>query len=435
MIPKLLTIYQKVRGSLWATPIAMTALAVAAAIGAARISIDQGNDPVWFLYSGSAANARDFLSSLVTSMITMTTLAISITMVVLTLAAQQLGSRLIQIFMRDRHTQIALGLFVATVVYLLLVLRNTYGLDDRTPNLAVTIGATLVLASVITAIVFVHHLARSIIADNVIETVGSVLDDAIARLTREPEADLNADPAAPPPTGGSRVAACRSGYVQTIDFKRLVQLACEADCRIRLDVRPGHHVIEGASIAAIVPPEAATDALRAKIAGSVLAGPERTQVQDVEFSVRHLIEMAMRALSPGINDPHTAMAVVDRLAVSIGRLMDRKEHSGVWRDRESVERVFAPVSTFEGIADAAFNQIRQRAMNSPDVLIRMAEKLAQLISIATPAQRSSLAKHLRLVLEAGRRHIETQADLHALEARALPALDRDGLVTGSRGRT
>jgi uncharacterized membrane protein len=136
MLPRLLTLLHDLRSSLWALPLLMVIVAAVAAILAVHIPVREGTDPVWFLYSGSAEEAPQFLSNLVTAMITMATLVVSITMVVLTLAAQQLGPRLIRSFMADRRTQMTLGLFVATVVYLLLVLRSVYGGTESVPNLA-----------------------------------------------------------------------------------------------------------------------------------------------------------------------------------------------------------------------------------------------------------------------------------------------------------
>ena len=197
MFTRLLTTWDSIRSSLWGLPLLMVVAAGVVAYAALSAPIGQGNDPVWYLYSGTAKETPQFLSNLVSAMITMATLAISITMVVLALAAQQLGPRLIRSFMSDRRTQISLGLFVSTVVYLLLVLRSAYGQNEAVANLAVTIGTALVLISVATLLFFVHHLARSIIADNVIDRVGAQLDNNIERLLPQERPD---QPAPPPKT-------------------------------------------------------------------------------------------------------------------------------------------------------------------------------------------------------------------------------------------
>lgn len=418
MLTRLITIWDAVRSSLWALPLAIVCGACALAYAALHVDVGSGGSSVWFLFSGSATQAPQFLSSLVTAMITMATLAISITMVVLTLAAQQLGPRLIRSFMSDRRTQMTLGLFVATVVYLLLVLRSAYGKESAVPNLAVTGGTVLVLVCVATLLLFVHHLAQSIVADNVIDRVGAQLDGDIARLLPEETAE---QPQAPSDIDkrGAPVLLAHGGYVQAVDFQGIVNAAAKVDAVVALDIRAGQHAVPGRMAAHVAPKKAAQDGLCQAIQNAVLVGRQRTAVQDLEFSIRQLVEIALRALSPGINDPYTANAVVDRLTLSIAFVMTRGAAKSVWQDQDGKARLIAPVSTFDGITDAAFNQIRQQAL--PAVLIRMADNIGKLLQQADTAHRAALEKHLKLVVEAGRRSIAAEEDMAVLEARAKEA--------------
>jgi uncharacterized membrane protein len=418
MIPRLLALWEEIRTSLWAVPLAMIFIAFGLAIVATHIQVAPGGDAVWYLYSGGAGEAPQFLAHLVTAMITMATLAISITMVVLTLAAQQLGSRLIQTFMRDWHTQVSLGISAGTVIYLLLVLREASGMQNQTPNLAITLGTALVILSVIVLLMFVHHLARSIIADNVIQSEGELLDAEIRRLLPEKVGTDSVERARVIAGRAYPIRAPAGGYVRSIDFDRLVALARALDGMVLLDVRAGQHVIQGAEIGRVETEANEKDDGLHQLAGCLVIGPERTAVQDLEFSMRHLVEIAVRALSTGINDPYTAIAVVDRLGRSLRLIMDRGAAKGGWRDDEGRLRVQASVPTFEGLVDRAFNQIRQRAAASPDVLIRLLETLRALILLADPAQREALTKHLTLVVNAARRHLDEESDLRDLMRRA-----------------
>lgn len=422
MVPRLLSYWHDLRSSLWALPLLMIVVAALAAVLAVHVPVRPGDDPVWFLYSGDSEDAPQFLSNLVTAMITMATLAVSITMVVLTLAAQQLGPRLIRSFMADRRTQITLGLFVATVVYLLLVLRTSYGAGDRVANLAVTGGTVLVLVCLVALLVFVHHLARSIIADTTIDRVGTALDQDIARLL--PEVDVKAEPmpAALPRGSGSQFALRKSGYVQSIDHDGIVELARKAGGVVELEVKPGRHVVAGGSAGWITPPHAATEELRGKIADSVLIGGERSSVQDLETSIRQLVEVALRALSPSVSDPFTAVAVVDRLTESLAKIMRRGSPHCVWSDKDGTVRLIMPATTFADIVEEAFRQIRQHGHDQPAVLIRLVEGLGKLLEQSNPEQRAVLEEKLEIVIETGRRSIQQKKDLAALEERATAAL-------------
>jgi uncharacterized membrane protein len=423
MIPRLLTLWHDLRSSLWALPLLMVLVAALAAILAVHIPVHEATDPVWFLYSGSAEEAPQFLSNLVTAMITMATLVISITMVVLVLAAQQLGPRLIRSFMADRRTQLTLGLFVATVVYLLLVLRSAYGRAESVPNLAVTGGTVLVLLCLVALLVFVHHLARSIIADNTIDRVGDALDDDVDRLLPESDLETPEPPATPPRKDGASFKLRHSGYIETVGYGGLVDIAKSADAVIELSFKPGRHVIEGGTFAWVAPAEAATAAMGDALEGCLQLSGERTSIQDLETSIRQLVEVALRALSPSISDPFTAMAVIDRLTISLAKIMQRGMPQSVWADDDGKVRLVAPRSTFADILQEAFRQIRQQAHDQPAVLIRLVESLGQLLAQAKSAQEPPLRKEIELVLATGRENIAQEEDFETLEERAKRALD------------
>lgn len=433
MFPRLFTWWHDLRSSLWALPLAMVAVAAAAAILAVHVPVRPGGDPVWFLYSGDAKDAPQFLSNLVTAMITMATLVISITMVVLTLAAQQLGPRLIRNFMADRRTQVTLGLFIATVIYLLLVLRWTYGASDRVPNLAVTGGTVLVLVCLIALLIFVHHLARSIIADNVISRVGDALDADIGRLLPGDEIQRRAPPATLPSEQGAPLLIGTSGYVQTIDHEGLIDAATRADGVIELGFKPGHHLVQGEIFAWISPPDAASEELCERIEKCLSLGGERASVQDLETSIRQLVEVALRALSPSVSDPFTAIAVVDRLTESLVSIMRRGQPQSVWEDDKGDIRLIAPKSSFGRLVDAAFRPIRQHSESQPAVLIRLVESLGKLLAQATAAERVVLAREIEIVRETGRRGISQKEDLAVLGERAEAALAA-GDTKGAKSR-
>jgi len=425
MLPRLAAFWERLRTSLWFLPALMVAGSVLLAWLALRIEIPlKGTEFVWWLNQGSAEEAGRLLSALLGSLITMSTLVISITMVVLTLAANQLGPRLIRSFVGDRKTQAVLGLFAGTVVYILLIFRllDSELPKDAVPHVAVTAASALVFLCLLTLLFYVHHLSRSIVADTMVNRVGEDLDHAIRNNLRD------ADEA--PPTVLARPEAElavfgfeASGYVQAIDYRGLAQALAEHDAVAELLVRPGHHVLARRTQAHVWPEQALDDALRAKMSDAVAIGRDRTAFQDVEFSIRQLVEVALRALSPGINDPFTALAVIDRLASSLALAMSRGEARGIWNDEEGHARLAAATSDFDGIVDLAFNQIRQAGAGHPAVLIGLLDTLGALAEVPrTEAQRATLRRHMQAVMETGRNAVTHGDDIAKLKARLKQAL-------------
>lgn len=432
MLIRLKPLWESVSNSLWFVPGLLTVAAIVLATLAVSAPFDIAETPgaFWWLHSGSAEHASNLLSSLLTSMITLATVAISITMVVLVLAAGQLGPRLIRAFMSDKRTQFLLGFLLATIVYLVLIFRLV-GNDTReydVPHLAVTIGTGLVLASVFVLQFFVHHLARSIVADTVIERVGRGLDLAIREMLPKAVADRE--------EAGSQIAADspgadlrlpRGGYVQAINYSRLVKFATQADAVIHLDFRPGNHLLPLGCHGVVRPGNALSDDLAKEIAEMIVLGDQPTAAQDLEFPMRQLVEVALRALSPGVNDPFTATTVLNRLGISIAHVMDRGTATGCWCDEDGIPRVTGKTTTFRGIVDSAFNQIRQAAEGEPSVLISLQATLANLAeNVQNEEQRRVLTEHIGMVAATGRRSIDEPYDLQALEDRTSLARKRLG---------
>ena len=422
MLARAQMVWEWVSTSLWFVPAMMTVGAVIVGVLATCLHVPLEMMPAsaWWLNTGTATDASQLLSSLLTALVTMTALAYSITMVVLTLAAGQLGPRLIRSFMADRRTQLMLGSYlgaIAYVVWVLRILRKDLP-EPEVPHLAITIATFLFLLSVFTLVIFIHHLARSIVSDTVIARVGEQLDNEICRLLPLRDEANYDDASIPEAVGWSPFCLPRGGYVQTIDLGAIGAAAAARNVVVELDFRSGHHLIAGGRHGAVSRADALDDGLREIVEGAVLLGAVRTPVQDMEFSVRQLVEVALRALSPGINDPFTAIAVVDRLGQSLALLMRRAPPSRLWRDESGAVRVVVQVSGFDGIVDFAFNQIRQSAAGHADVLIRVIETLGALAEHATDeAQRATLRRHVRMTSDAAHRSLAEREDLAVVDAR------------------
>jgi uncharacterized membrane protein len=348
------------------------------------------------------------------------------TLVALTLASSQLGPRLITRFMRDRINQVVLGTFIATFLYALIVLQTvTEGeAEPFVPHVSVTAALVLTLISLGWLVYFIHHVADSIQADTVIAQVHADLTQALDRLypklaahepaiaaTKPAPMELLAAPPAPIP-------APRGGYIQAIDTRGLRHLAREHDLVIEIFRRPGQFVIAGRPVMRAWPSARVTDPVIETAAEQVVLGPKRTPTQDVEFSIDALVEIALRALSPGINDPRTAITCIDRLTAALAHLMRSGERSPLVYDDDGTLRLITSPTTFEEAMDAGFNQIRQAAEGHVSVLIRMVEGLIELAEIAaTERQRAALARHAAMIGRACRRTVSEREDRRDAERR------------------
>jgi uncharacterized membrane protein len=375
------------RSQLWIIPLILSALALSLAYwiltsGASFLEV-QAVSGFWWLYGGDASSARDLMSSLLSGLMTMTSLVVSVTFVILTLAANQLGPRLISTFMGDRQIQTVLGLFLGTILYVLVVLRSldeTLG-TEGVPHVAVTIGSALTVICLFALLFYVHKIARAIIADSIVARVaGDLHNDIRSMLSAEPNETERALPDLTRPRAAA-VALDRSGYIQVIDYYRLVMLACRADAVFAVKVRAGHFVLKnGEHVVVHVGHPLSEEAVQG-IRAAFVVGQERNSAQDLEFGLRQLVEIALRALSPGINDPFTAIAVIDRLGAALEEIFMRSLQQAVWRDKDGKVRVIAQRSDVQGLADAAFDAIRQAGREIPAVLIRMADVLGQLAPV------------------------------------------------------
>ncbi|WP_372623171.1 DUF2254 domain-containing protein [Falsiroseomonas sp.] len=419
--------WDRVRTSLWLLPSVM--IAAGAGLAAAMLAVDAGRgaeDQVraWWMDAGGAEDARNLLSSLLTGVIAMAAMAFSAVVVALTLAARQYGPRLVRVFRADLTTQATLGTFAMTIVYLVLVLRMVRGdaAFHDVPHASASLGTALALACVLALLVFLQEVARVSVADDVVERVGRELDRAIAALPpraageHQDAAEQAKEQGFPSWDAADRIAQRQEGYVQAIDYDGLLDWAADHQAVLRLDFRAGDFVVAGDRCICVHPLPAAEQAEADAICNFATVGRERTPTQDLEFAVRHLVEVAVRALSPGTNDPFTAIAVIDRLRGCLTRLAARQLPPTMLRDRAGRARILRETTTFSGLMDAAFHQIRQSGAAHPAVIIHLLKAITRIAEhTGTADQRDALARHARMVAEAGLREAQEPGDRRDIE--------------------
>ncbi|MBI0537114.1 DUF2254 domain-containing protein [Roseomonas sp. KE2513] len=379
-----------------------------------RLNWAQSILPESWLYGGGEAGARSLLGAIATSTIGVAGTTFSITVAALSLASGQMGPRLLRNFVRDAGNQIALGVFLGTFVYALVVLRTVRSVEEGTfvPHLGVTGALVLALLCVGTLTWFVHHIASGINVETVIDTVHAELREAVARLTLDKP---DPGPIGPGPEGRG-ITAERGGYLRALDEERLADWATEHNATLNLLVRPGDYVFTGAAVATVSPPALAEKAI-GRVRGAMSLGDRQAAAQDLEFAVRQLAEVAVRALSPGINDPFTAMAVLDRFGdVLCGMTNRHLPGSAMLREGRAV--LFRRAVDYDGLLDAMFHMIRQNGAGSAAVLLRLMEILGAVLAVEqAPGRRAGLRRHADLGLAAGRQSLGERAAVEDLEAR------------------
>jgi uncharacterized membrane protein len=406
--------WDELRGAFWFLPLFM--VVGAAALSFVTLAIDGAATErgaavtLPWTFSRGPEGARAILAAVAGSMLTIASVCFSITVLALQQASTQFGPRLLHNFMRDRGNQVVLGTLIAAFTYCLLVLRSVNGTDDDrfVPHLSVTVGLLSGLAGVGVFIYFLHHAAASLQAENVIAAVGRELHAAIDRLY---PSRLGAEPTravdAPPPAANeAEVPADRSDYLQVVDADGLMRLAVEHDLVLTLAYRPGLFVTRGTPLLRAWPGERVTDEVTAALRSAFVFGPRRTLLQDAEFAVDQLVEIAVRALSPGVNDPFTALTCVDRLGAALVEFAGREIPSPYRTDSEGRLRVVTRTVTADGIADAAFHQLRQASRGNAAVTLRLME----VIAVTAPqtratAYRPALLRHAGLIHQGGREHL------------------------------
>jgi len=428
MVRRLFGKFGALRETFWFIPALMTLASIV--LSAFTLALDSEIDWTGFgsgplSTAGSAEGARTVLATIAGSMITVASLTFTITIASLSLASSQFGPRLVRNFIRDRGNQVVLGTFIATFTYCLLILRTVRGEESAfaVPSISLTTGVILAMASIGVLIYFINHIAMSIQATRIIATIGRDLTSAIESLypdRRGGDEDGHESEDAWSPIGEPRsIYSKGSGYIQAIDFAELIESTEKAGIVLRLPHPTGQFIAKGATLGEVFGETRGSEVeLDDAVRQSISLGGERAPGRDIEFFIDQLVEIAVRALSPGINDPFTAMEALDQMGASLRQLVGRQLPSPYHRDEQGNVRVVAEAQTFEGALDAAFNAIRQYGAGSVPVMLRLMETIAVLAESAHSSRhKEALLTHARLVERATKERLRESVDIDALETR------------------
>ncbi|MBH1934831.1 DUF2254 domain-containing protein [Streptomyces sp. AV19] len=408
-------------GALWVLPGTAAALALVAGglLSQVRIPPDSVLQP--FAFAGTADDARQALITIASTIVTVIALVLGLTIVTLQLASTQFSPRLLRNFLRDRPNQVVLATFVATFAYStagLYTVRATGGEDF--PRLAVSGAVALIFLSLGMLVFFVHHIVHSIKIDTVMNSVAETAARAVRTYTPEAPGIDRTGPV--PPPEALALPTTRSGYVQAVHPAPLLEAAAAQDAVVSIVPRVGDHVVAGTAPLALAwtrgggPPRNAPALTRA-LHHAVQIGPERTLQQDVLFGLRQLVDIALRALSPAINDPYTGVQALDRLSVLIAMLGGRTLGDDTRTDATGVTRVAVTGPAFADHLDLACGQIRRYGAGEPAVCLALLRLLATAAASTTDAgRRTAVADQIRLVLADAESRIARPADRLAVRA-------------------
>ena len=382
--------------------------------------------PSWLEAASSPDAGRQILIAIAAAVITVIGVVFSITILALTLASQQFGPRMLRNFVRDLGTQLTLGFFVATFVYAILALGSIRA--EFVPHLSITVALTLVLGDLVVLVYFIDHIARSIQLPEVIASIARDLREAIESENLPP--DGAAVPTAGPASGpslrellsrldaeGIPVPATASGYLQFVGWDELVAIATDANSVIRLTHRPGHFVSAGSPLATVWPGGAAA-LVAGELAEAHITGAQRTLLQDPIFAIDQLVEIAIRALSPAVNDTFSAITCIDWLSDGLTRAAAHGSSEGLYLDRRGEVRLIVPKPDFARMVNRSFDKIRQAGRSTPAVAIRLMEGLGRVLAYATiPDQREALMRQADMIMRASEEAISEPNDVADVRTR------------------
>jgi uncharacterized membrane protein len=368
-----------------------------------------------FVLAGTPAELRSNLLGIAGTVLATAGVVFTLLTLPLSTVAAQYGSRLLRLFLGDRTTQLVLGMFVATFVYCIAAALSIPSGDvqPESPQLTATLGLYLMLATFATLIVLVQHISTMLQAPNIAAAAGAELREVVRREIKDGDTsgnEVNGEletrsapdsqdvPGALAEVEGYPVRARGTGYIQFIDPEILLTLARERDLVIRLLHKPGHYVGAGAVLALVWPAGRVDERLDKLMRRAFQIGNGRTPTQDVEYAVNQLTEMAVRAMSPAINDPFTAMTCLDHLGDGLTEFVRQGERSANYYDRDGRLRlVLEPVALGE-LLSAAFDMLRHASCDNARVLLHILEVIDAIGQEAkAPEARRQLLHHVSLI--------------------------------------
>lgn len=409
----------RVVGSFWMLPAAMSL-----AGGLMALLLTWADSALWssgveFGFAGGPDAARGLLSVIASSTLTLAGLTFSVTLVVLTLASSQYSPRILRTFLTDQRTKLTLGVFLGTYVYALVALRAVRSADDAIGRFVFVPGVTLTVAFVVALIaigvfaLFIDHVVQSIRVETIIERIAADTRQVIDRVYPvDPDDERGSTAPAPgvpasgddaevpdagpaaPPRRSHEVLAPRPGVISSVNLSSLVGRAHDADAFVQLHYGVGRFVPAGARLLTV---SGSDDVDAQAFLGPIALTSTRTLTQDVAFGLRQLVDIAERALSPGVNDPTTAVQALDQIHDLLRRLATRRLGDGILADGDGVIRLEVPAWTWDDYVALALDEIRHWGAGSLQLSRQLGLLIDDLLTVVDEARAGPLRAQRRLL--------------------------------------
>ena len=378
--------------------------------------------------------AQVFLSDVATSIMTVVSIVFAILLMTLTLASMQFSPRILLNFVRDRVTQWTLGIFLGTFCYCMAVLPSLRFEPDPFAPTATLLGAMLLtLTCVGWLLFFIHHISHAISVNHMVDRIARDTEDVIRKIAPHPRGGM-APPAYPDRSAAEperSFASRETGYIRYIDAGALLGIAAESRVRVRIHRRVGQFIVEGVPVFSVAPAARLDATMLDRLYLALDIGPVRTLQQDVEFGVLQIVDIALRAISPAVNDPSTAIGCIDQLSRLIVMWMSRTPPPLLLSRPPHVVRVILPWISSQELLETAFDQIRHYAAADVAVSLRLLRALDDIAS-TTPDVAPLLDLASQIV---ERRHPGLgQRDVARLEARLESIITRASSADSERPR-
>jgi len=368
-----------------------------------RPSIGDWVPRVLFFSHADPGVAQAILGDIATSTMTVVSIVFAILLMTLTLASMQFSPRILISFARDRVTQWTLGIFLGTFLYCMLALPATHTLPHPFAPVVTVIGAiVLAIACVGLLLFFIHHISHAISVNHIVDRIASETEAAIDEVMPRPRRQIHLETrdAAESSSWNAPLLSSDSGYIRFVDLKQLLSLATSFHVKVRLVRRIGQFVPAGTPLLMVNKAERLSSGAAAAFRAAFDFGPTRTLQQDIEFGVLQIVDIALKAISPAVNDPTTAIGCVDQLSRILIRFASREVPEPRLYDLGGAARVSLEWIDFEGLLDSAFEQIRMYARGDVAVSLRLLRALGDLaISTEDAAFRKTLCERGRRVVE------------------------------------